>query len=100
MKTLKEYYKYYITLHEHPKCRLLHFIGQWFTIFFTMFILYNWYWYLIPLIPFVIYPFAISGHMLFGNEGDKPSFKKMGFINAKISDWIMFKDIITRKISI
>jgi hypothetical protein len=25
---LKEYYEYYLTLHEHPKCRLLHFIGQ------------------------------------------------------------------------
>ena len=97
---IKEYYKYYLTLHKHPKCRLLHFIGQWVTISFTIFVLYNWYWFLIPLIPFVIYPFAISGHMLFGDKGDKPSFKKMGFINAKMSDWIMFKDIMLGRLKI
>ena len=68
---LKEYYNYYLTLHEHPKCRLLHFIGQWVTILFTTFILYNWYWFLIPLIPFVIYPFAWSGHYFF--EKNKPA---------------------------
>ena len=30
----------------------------------------------------------------------KPSFKKMGFINAKISDWIMFKDIMLGRLKI
>ena len=97
---ISQYYKYYLTLHEHPKCRLLHFIGQWTTILFTIFTLYNWYWFLIPLIPFVIYPFAISGHILFGEKGDKPSFKKMGFVQAKISDWIMFKDILLGRLKI
>ena len=99
-KNLDLYYKNYLYLHRHPKCRLLHFIGQWITIFFTIFVLYNWYWYLIPLIPFVIYPFAISGHILFGEKGDKPSFKKMGFVQAKISDWIMFKDIMLGRLKI
>ena len=100
IKGLDIYYKYYLNLHRHPKCRLLHFIGQWVTILFTLFVLYNWYWYLIPLIPFVIYPFAISGHILFGEKGDKPSFKKMGFVQAKISDWIMFKDIMLGRLKI
>tara|TARA_B100000287_G_scaffold433432_1_gene495159 strand:- start:719 stop:1012 length:294 start_codon:yes stop_codon:yes gene_type:complete len=94
------YYNDYLDNHSNPKCRLLHFIGQWVTIFFTIFVLYNWYWYLIPLIPFVIYPFAISGHILFGEKGDKPSFKKMGFVQAKISDWIMFKDIMLGRLKI
>ena len=95
-----DYYKDYLNNHSNPKCRLLHFIGQWVTIFFTIFVLYNWYWYLIPLIPFVIYPFAISGHILFGEKGDKPSFKKMGFVQAKISDWIMFKEIMLGRLKI
>ena len=94
------YYNDYLDNHSNPKCRLLHFIGQWVTIFFTIFVLYNWYWYLIPLIPFVIYPFAISGHILFGEKGDKPSFKKMGFVQAKISDWIMFKEIMLGRLKI
>ena len=94
---LSEYYKYYLTLHEHPKCRLLHFTGQLVTILFTICVLYNWYWFLIPLIPFVIYPFAWSGHYLF--EENKPAT----FVNplyAKLSDWIMFKDILLGRLKI
>ena len=69
--TISEYYKYYLTLHEHPKCKLLHFIGQWVTLFFTIVVIYNNIWYLIPLIPFIIYPFAWSGHYFF--ENNKPA---------------------------
>ena len=88
---LQEYYKYYLTLHEHPKCKLLHFIGQVVTLLFMATILYNSYWYLIIIVPFVIYPFAWSGHYFF--EKNKPAaFNEP--IKAKISDWIMFKDII------
>ena len=92
-----EYYKYYLTLHQHPKTRLLHFIGQIVTIIFTIDVLYNWWWYLIPLIPFIVYPFAWIGHFIF--EGNKPA----AFINpfyAKISDWLMFKDIILGRLEI
>ena len=94
---IKEYYKYYLTLHKHPKCRLLHFLGQWVTISFTIFVLYNWYWYLIPLIPFVIYPFAWSGHYFF--EGNKPAAFSRPFM-AKACDWVMFKDILLGRLSI
>ncbi|MAG26598.1 hypothetical protein CMI47_13735 [Candidatus Pacearchaeota archaeon] len=82
---------------KHPKCRLLHFVGQWVTILFTIFILYNWYWYLIPLIPFVIYPFAWSGHYFF--ENNKPAAFHNP-IQAKISDWRMFFDILRGKVKI
>ena len=94
---LKEYYKYYLTLHQNPKTRLLHFIGQVVTIIFTMDVLYNGWWYLIPTIPFVVYPFAWSGHFFL--ENNKPAaFRKPLF--AKLSDWIMFKDIITGRLTI
>jgi len=89
--TISKYYKYYLTLHEHPKCKLLHFIGQVVTLLFMAIILYNSYWYLVIIVPFVIYPFAWSGHYFF--EKNKPAaFNEP--IKAKISDWIMFKDII------
>ena len=94
---LNDYYKSYLKLHKHPKTRLLHFTGQWVTISFTMVVLYNNYWYLIPLIPFVVYPFAWSGHYFF--EHNRPA----AFDNplyAKISDWIMFKDILVGKLKI
>ena len=59
---LKTYYKHYITLHQNPKCRLLHFLGQITTILFIIFILYKNYWLMTLLIPFIVYPFAWSVH--------------------------------------
>ena len=95
--TISEYYKYYLTLHEHPKCKLLHFIGQLVTIVLSVWVLYNWCWYLIPIIPFIIYPFAWSGHYFY--EKNTPAAFKSP-IKAKISDWIMFKDILIGKLTI
>tara|TARA_R100000664_G_C2759940_1_gene150402 strand:- start:9790 stop:10092 length:303 start_codon:yes stop_codon:yes gene_type:complete len=99
MKT-NNYYKQYLANHTNPKCRLMHFIGQWVTIIFTVYVFYSKIWWLIPFIPVVVYPFAISGHYLFGQKGDKPSFTKMGYLQAKKSDWLMFIDILKGKLSI
>lgn len=94
---IKEYYEYYLNLHKNKYCRLLHFIGQLATLFFTIFILYKWYWYLIPLVPFIVYPFAWSGHYFF-EKNEPAAFKDP--IKAKISDWMMFRDIVLGKIKI
>ena len=54
-------------------------------------------WVLLLLTPFVVYPFAWSGHFFF--EGNKPAaFSKP--IWAKACDWVMFKDIILGRVSI
>ena len=95
--TLKEYYQYYLTLHQNSKCRLLHFIGQCVTLLYTGFVIYNSFWLLTPLIPFVVYPFAWSGHYFF-EKNEPAAFSDP--IKAKISDWIMFKDIILGRLSI
>ena len=92
-----EYYDYYLELHKHPKTRLLHFVGQIVTIIFTVVVFYGKVWYLIPFIPFVIYPFAWSGHYFF--EKNKPAAFKNP-VYAKLCDWIMFKDILIRRLSI
>ena len=63
--TIEEYYKYYLSLHQNKYCRRLHFLGQWVTIIFTIAIFYKWYWWFIPIVPFIIYPFAWSGHYFF-----------------------------------
>ena len=91
----KEYYQYYLTLHQNKICRRMHVIGQIFTIIFISYVIYNSYWLLIPLIPFIVYPFAWSGHFFF--EKNKPAaFSKP--LWAKACDWIMLKDIITGKL--
>ncbi len=95
--TISQYYKYYLTLHEHPKCRLLHFIGQWMTIIFMSFIIYKKLWLFLIISPFIIYPFAWSGHYFF--ENNRPAAFNDP-LKAKISDWLMFRDIILRRLKI
>ncbi len=93
----ENYYKYYLTLHQHPKCRLLHFIGQLSTLILLVAVIYYQKYICLFLTPFIIYPFAWSGHYFF--EKNKPA----AFTNplyAKISDWIMFKDILLGRIKI
>ena len=95
--SLNNYYNHYLSLHQNKKCRLLHFLGQIFTIIFLIYIFAKGLWLLSLLIPFVVYPFAGNGHYFF--ENNKPAAFKNP-LYAKISDWIMFKDILSGKISI
>ena len=66
-------------------------LGQFFTIIFVGLCIYTKLYFLLLLAPFVVYPFAWSGHYFF--EKNKPA----AFSNplyAKISDWIMLKDYL------
>ena len=94
--TFSQYYQHYLSLHQNKWCRRLHVLGQLTTIVFTIFVLSNWYWYLIPLIPFVVYPFAWSGHYFF-EKNEPAAFKNP--LWAKASDWVMLKDILIGRIS-
>ena len=94
---MNEYYQHYLKLHTHPKCRLMHFIGIWFTIVYLSLVILNSAWFGLLLAPFVVYPFAWTGHYVF--EKNKPA----AFNNpakAKIADWITFKDILLGRLSI
>ena len=93
--SFKDYYAYYLTLHQNRWNRRLHVLGQVLTLFFIFFVIYTNLMILLLLSPFIIYPFAWSGHFFF--EKNKPAAFKNP-IWAKISDWIMFKDWILGKI--
>ena len=95
-----EYYRQYLDNHNHPKVRLMHFIGQILTILFIVYVIYIQQWLLLLISPFVVYPFAVSGHVVFGKSGNKPSFYKMSFLQAKWCDVKMFIDILRGKLSI
>jgi hypothetical protein len=47
--------------------------------------------------PFVVYPFAWTGHFLF-EKNEPAAFKDP--VKAKICDWIMFKDILLGKVKL
>tara|TARA_R110000824_G_scaffold270878_1_gene459323 strand:+ start:205 stop:495 length:291 start_codon:yes stop_codon:yes gene_type:complete len=93
--TFREYYEFYLTLHQNKWCRRMHFLGQFVTIFFTFFVLYDWHWYLIPFIPFVVYPFAWAGHFFF-EKNTPAAFTRP--IWAKACDWVMLKEALTGRI--
>ena len=94
-----EYYHYYLSLHQNKTCRRLHVLGQLATISFLIFIIYmgGWYWLLLPLLPFVVYPFAWSGHYFF--EHNEPAAYRNPIL-AKMSDWRMLYDIIRGRIEL
>jgi hypothetical protein len=93
--TFGEYYKYYLTLHQNKWCRRLHILGQIATILFVTFVFYNKWWALFVFTPFVVYPFAWTGHFVF--EKNKPAaFSRP--LWAKACDWVMLKDTLTGKL--
>jgi len=97
----KQYYKHYLSLHQNKICRRLHVLGQAMTILYIILVAYLFYSlsaffaFLILLAPFIVYPFAWSGHFFF--EKNKPAAFKHP-IKAKICDWIMLFDIIRGRV--
>ena len=90
-----EYYEYYLTLHQNKWTRRLHVLGQLSTIAFVVLIMSYQQWPLLLLAPFVVYPFAWSGHFFF--EKNKPAaFSRP--LWAKACDWVMLKDMIIGKL--
>ena len=93
--TFSEYYKYYLTLHQNKACRRLHVVGQLTTLCFIACSLMSGNYWLLLFAPFIIYPFAWSGHFFF--EKNKPAaFKRP--LWAKACDWVMLKDIIIGRV--
>jgi len=93
--TFSEYYEHYLTLHQNKWCRRLHVLGQAATITFVIMCLTNQMWFLLVLTPFVVYPFAWTGHYVF-EKNEPAAFKRP--LWAKACDWVMLKNIIIGKI--
>ena len=91
-----QYYNYYLTLNENPKTRLLHCLGNIATLCFIVcvFLKEASLWWLL-LSPFIVYPFAWSGHRFC--EGNTPAAFKAP-IKAKLCDWRMMWDMMRGKL--
>ena len=94
-QSLSEYYAYYLTLHTNKNCRRLHVLGQISTIAYVAAILLYGHPIMLLATPFIVYPFAWTGHFLF--EKNKPA-AFTDPVKAKICDWIMLKDILIGRI--
>jgi len=93
--TFKEYYQYYLTLHQNPVNRYLHVLGQLTTISYVVSMIATGWWWALFAAPFVVYPFAWSGHFFF-EKNIPAAFSRP--IWAKACDWVMLKDILTGKL--
>ena len=92
---MKEYYEYYLTLHRDIRNIRLHVLGQMATISYIIWCITSGNWVFLIFSPFVVYPFAWSGHYFY--EKNKPAAFSSP-IKAKISDWIMLKDYLMNKL--
>jgi len=81
-----KYYEYYLSLHQNLWCRRLHVLGQLITILYVISIVHFTYWWWLLLAPFVVYPFAWSGHYFL--EKNKPAAFSNPWL-AKAADWVM-----------
>ncbi|MEM7551008.1 MAG: DUF962 domain-containing protein [Bacteroidota bacterium] len=93
-RSLKEFYPFYLSEHQNPTCRTLHFIGTFilFIVLFWVFFTQNWWG--LALIPVIGYGFAWVGHFFF--EKNKPAtFQYPGYSLA--SDFILFWDMVRGK---
>jgi len=93
--SFQEYYKHYLTLHQHPWNRFLHVLGQFATVGYLVWVISSAYWLLLLAAPFVVYPFAWSGHFFFEKNTPAAWTKPLW---AKACDWVMLKDILLRRI--
>jgi hypothetical protein len=93
-KSLKEFYPYYLSEHQNPTSRRLHFVGTALLFIILAASIYISNYWLLLLIPVVGYGFAWVGHFFF--EKNKPATFKYPFYSLA-SDFILFFDLLKGK---
>jgi hypothetical protein len=94
-QSIKEFYPFYLSQHQNTACRRLHFVGSLSAILLvTVAFLMPLYW-LLLLALVNGYLFAWIGHFKF--EKNKPATFDYPLYSF-ICDWLMFRDILLKKI--
>ena len=96
-KSFQEFYPYYLSEHKLKINKILHIIGSLLGLFFLISIIYFKNYKYIPFSFLFGYTFAWVGHFVF--EKNRPATFKYP-IYSFIGDWVMLKDILTRKIKL
>ena len=93
--SFKQYYKLYLELHQNKFNRRLHVLGQFITLLTFLLAVIFKSWLLLMVTPFIVYPFAWSGHFFF-EKNTPAAFSRP--LWAKACDWVMLKDILTGRV--
>ena len=91
-----DYYEIYLSKHQQVGTRRLHFLGQVLTLLYIIYIVMYCSWWWLLLAPFVIYPTAILGHIVY--EKNRPAFLSINILKAKWADLRMCWDMIIGKL--
>jgi hypothetical protein len=90
-----EFYPYYLSEHQNPICRRLHFIGSLLILMLIVWAVYSAQLALLWLIPVLGYGFAWVGHFFF--EHNKPATFQYPLYSL-LGDWVMFKDVLIGRV--
>ena len=92
--SLKEFYPYYLTEHQNPTSRILHFIGTGLVLVVLGVSIATTQYIWLAAIPVIGYGFAWVGHFFF--EKNKPATFTYPFYSLA-SDFILFFDLLRGK---
>ncbi len=95
-KSFQDFYPYYLSEHRNAACRPLHFIGSLLVLLIIGYVIVSQTWFLLWFIPLTGYGFAWIGHFFF--EKNRPATFSHPLYSL-MGDWVMFKDILSGKIS-
>lgn len=95
-KSFQDFYPYYLGEHRNAACRRLHFIGSLLVLLIIGYVIVSQTWFLLWFIPLTGYGFAWIGHFFF--EKNRPATFSHPLYSL-MGDWVMFKDILSGKIS-
>jgi hypothetical protein len=94
-QSFSEFYPFYLSQHQHPICRQLHFMGSILILFVTALVIYNQQFIGLLSLPVIGYGFAWIGHFVF--EKNRPAtftYPLWSFMG----DWKMFWQMLTRQL--
>lgn len=91
-ESFEDFYPFYISEHQQPTCRRLHFLGTGGSLLALLYVLGSTSWHLLWL-PFVLgYGFAWVGHFFF--EKNRPATFQYPLYSLR-GDFRMFREILT-----
>ena len=94
-QSFNEFYPFYLSQHQHPVCRQLHFVGSALILFVLAYTLYSQQFMWLVNLPIIGYGFAWIGHFIF--ERNRPATFTYPLWSL-MGDWKMFWQILTRQL--
>ncbi len=94
-QSFNEFYPFYLSQHQHPICRQLHFVGSALILLILAYSLYTQQFIWLISLPIIGYGFAWVGHFIF--EKNRPATFTYPLWSL-MGDWKMFWQILTRQL--